>query len=112
MMYDNKPDGMAGNEDCGQMSAWFVISSLGLYAVDPVSARYDFGTPLFDRVEMKVSGDHKLTIEAKRQSAKSIYIRSVEWNGSPVSGLTVEHAQLVREATWVFHLVDDAPPVA
>ena len=81
-MYDNKPDGMAGNEDCGQMSAWFVISSLGLYAVDPVSARYDFGTPLFDRVELKVAGGRKLTIEAKRQSAKSIYIGSVEWNGS------------------------------
>jgi putative alpha-1,2-mannosidase len=50
-MYDNQPDGMAGNEDCGQVSAWFVISALGFYAVDPVSTRYDFGTPLFDRVE-------------------------------------------------------------
>jgi predicted alpha-1,2-mannosidase len=106
-MYDNKPDGMAGNEDCGQMSAWFVISSLGLYAVDPVSARYDFGTPLFDRVEMKVSGDRKLTIEAKRQSPKSMYVRSVEWNGSPVKGLTVDHAQLTKGGTLVFHLGDE-----
>src|SRR5271154_7039694 len=106
-MYDNKPDGMAGNEDCGQMSAWFVISSLGLYAVDPVSARYDFGTPLFDRVELKGIGGRKLTIEAKRQSAKSIYIRSVEWNGSPVNGLAVEHAQLAKGGTLVFHLVDE-----
>jgi predicted alpha-1,2-mannosidase len=108
-MYDNKPDGMAGNEDCGQMSAWFVISSLGLYAVDPVSARYDFGTPLFDRVEVKVAGDRKLTIEAKRQSAKSIYIRSVEWNGAPVKGLAVEHAQIVKGGTLVFHLMDEPP---
>jgi predicted alpha-1,2-mannosidase len=111
-MYDNKPDGMAGNEDCGQMSAWFVISSLGLYAVDPVSARYDFGTPLFDRVEVKGSGGRKLTIEAKRQSAKSIYIRSVEWNGSPVSGLSVDHAQLAKGGTLTFHLLDEAPAVA
>jgi putative alpha-1,2-mannosidase len=64
-MDDNKPDGMAGNEDCGQMSAWFVISSMGLFGVDPVSTQYDFGTPLFDRLEMKVAGDRKLSIEAK-----------------------------------------------
>jgi predicted alpha-1,2-mannosidase len=106
-MYDNKPDGMAGNEDCGQMSAWFVISSLGLYAVDPVSARYDFGTPLFDRVEIKISENKKLTIEANRQSVKSIYVRSVEWNGAPVKGLTVEHTQLVKGGTLIFHLVDE-----
>jgi putative alpha-1,2-mannosidase len=98
---------MAGNEDCGQMSAWFVISSLGLYAVDPVSARYDFGTPLFDRVELKVSGGRKLTIEAKRQSAKSIYVRSVEWNGSMVTGWTIEHSQLAKGGTLVFQLVDE-----
>jgi predicted alpha-1,2-mannosidase len=106
-MYDNKPDGMAGNEDCGQMSAWFVISSLGLYAVDPVSAKYDFGTPLFDRVQIKVSDNRTLTIEAKRQSPKSIYVRSVEWNGSPIKGLTVEHAQLTKGGTLVFHLGDE-----
>jgi predicted alpha-1,2-mannosidase len=111
-MYDNKPDGMAGNEDCGQMSAWFVISSLGLYAVDPVSARYDFGTPLFDRVELKVLGDRKLTIVAERQSAKSIYIRSVEWNGTSLNGLAIDHAQLIKGGTLVFHLVEEAPATA
>jgi predicted alpha-1,2-mannosidase len=111
-MYDNKPDGMAGNEDCGQMSAWFVTSSLGLYAVDPVSARYDFGTPLFDRVEIKVSENRTLTIEANRRSAKSIYVRSVEWNGLPIKGLTVEHAQLVKGGTLVFHLVDEPMSVS
>ena len=105
-MYDNKPDGMAGNEDCGQMSAWFVISSLGIYAVDPVSARYDFGTPLFDRAEIKVSQNRTLTIEAKRQSPKSIYVRSVEWNGTPIKGWTVEHALLIKGGALVFHLSD------
>jgi putative alpha-1,2-mannosidase len=48
-MYSNHLDGMAGNEDCGQMSAWYVLSSIGFYAVDPVSAQYVFGSPLFDR---------------------------------------------------------------
>ena len=109
-MYDNKPDGMAGNEDCGQMSAWFVISSLGLYAVDPVSAKYDFGTPLFDRVELTVAGNRKVTIEAKRDSAKSIYVQSVEWNGVPQKVMSVDHAQLVKGGHLVFHL-SDAPTI-
>lgn len=113
-MYDNKPDGLAGNEDCGQMSAWFCISSLGLYAVDPVSARYDIGTPLFDRVELTVGSGKKLVIEAKRDSAKSIYVRGVEWNGAEHKGLTVEHAQLVQGGRLVFYLGDapDSQPVA
>ncbi len=107
-MYDNKPDGMAGNEDCGQMSAWFVISSLGLYAVDPVSARYDFGTPLFDSIELTVGGDRRLVIEAKRQSPGSIYIKTVEWNGAAVDGLAIDHATLVQGGKLTFHL-GDAP---
>src|ERR1700745_142378 len=83
-MYDNQPDGTAGNEDCGQMSAWFVISSLGLYAGDPVSARYDFGTPLSDRVEIAIAGRRKLVVEAKRETPHSIYVESVAWNGTTV----------------------------
>jgi predicted alpha-1,2-mannosidase len=109
-MYDNKPDGMAGNEDCGQMSAWFVISSLGLYAVDPVSARYDFGTPLFDHVELTVGKGRKLILEAKRQSPGSIYIQSVAWNGATVKGLAVDHAKLAEGGRLTFHL-GDAPSV-
>jgi predicted alpha-1,2-mannosidase len=105
-MYDNKPDGMAGNEDCGQMSAWFVISALGLYAVDPVSAKYDFGTPLFDRVELTVGAGKKLVVEAKRQSPKSMYIERVTWNGAAQSGLQIDHAKLASGGTLVFQLTD------
>ena len=104
--YDNKPDGMAGNEDCGQMSAWFVISALGFYAVDPVSAKYDFGTPLFDHVEVTVAKGRKLIIQAKRESPSAIYIQSVTWNGSTMNGLAVEHAELSKGGTLVFHLGD------
>jgi predicted alpha-1,2-mannosidase len=105
-MYDNQPDGMAGNEDCGQMSAWFCISALGIYAVDPVSARYDFGTPLFDRVEMDLPAGRRLVIEAKRESAAAQYIQGVTWNGAAVSGLSIDHAGLTQGGTLVFHLVD------
>jgi putative alpha-1,2-mannosidase len=105
-MYDNQPDGMAGNEDCGQMSAWFVISALGLYAVDPVSARYDFGTPLFDHAEIQLNSGKKLIVEAKRESPKAIYIKSVTWNGGAISGLSIEHSRLVQGGVLVFHLGD------
>lgn len=107
-MYDNQPDGMAGNEDCGQMSAWFVISALGLYAVDPVSGRYDFGTPLFDRVEMSVGAEKTLVVEAQRQSAKSIYIDKVTLNGAEQAGAQIAHAELAKGGVLVFHL-GDAP---
>jgi predicted alpha-1,2-mannosidase len=106
-MYDNQPDGMAGNEDCGQMSAWFVISALGFYAVDPVSGLYDFGTPLFDRVEVDLAGGRTLMIEAKRESPKAIYIQSAEWNGVPVNGLSISHAQLMKGGTLIFHLKNE-----
>ena len=108
--YDNKPDGMAGNEDCGQMSAWFVISALGFYAVDPVSAKYDFGTPLFDRVEVTVGQDRTLHIEALRESPKAIYIRSVTWNGTPIKGLSIDHAALAQGGRLTYHL-GDSPAV-
>ena len=111
-MYDNQPNGMAGNEDCGQMSAWFCMSALGLYAVDPVSARYDIGTPLFDRVAIKVANGRTLTIQAKRQSPKSAYVASVEWNGHPIGGLSVAHADLVTGGSLVFHLTDAPAPMA
>lgn len=105
-MYDNKPDGMAGNEDCGQMSAWFVISALGLYAVDPVSARYDIGTPLFDHATLTVGSGRTLTVKAERQSPKSQYVHGVTWNGKPHSGLQIDHAQLVQGGTLIFKLGD------
>jgi predicted alpha-1,2-mannosidase len=105
-MYSNQPDGMAGNEDCGQMSAWFVISALGLYAVDPVSCRYDFGSPLFDRIEVALAAGRKLIIEAKRESPASAYIQSVKWNGAVMPGVSIAHADLAKGGSLVFQLAD------
>jgi putative alpha-1,2-mannosidase len=94
------------------MSAWFVISTLGLYAVDPVSTCYDFGTPLFDRVEVDLAGGRRLVIEAKRESPKALYIESAEWNGHAVGGLSVEHAQLMKGGTLVFYLKNEPTSTA
>src|SRR5438067_4056620 len=101
-MYDNQPDGLAGNEDCGQMSAWYVISALGFYAVDPVSGNYVFGTPLFDHASVELGSGKSLVIKAERSSPTDQYMQSIEFNGAPYSKLWFRHADIVNGATIVF----------
>jgi putative alpha-1,2-mannosidase len=103
-MYSNNPDGMAGNEDCGQMSAWYVLSAIGFYAVDPVSTHYVFGSPLFDRVTLSLAHGRKLVLEAKRQSSSSVYIESVQLNGKPHPNAWFTHAESLKVASWFFSL--------
>ena len=102
--YDDQPDGLAGNEDCGQMSAWYLISSLGFYAVDPVSGNYVFGTPLFERAEVQLEPGKTLVVEAKRNLPSDQYIQSVLFNGKPYTKLWFRHADVVSGATIVFTL--------
>ena len=101
-MYRDDPDGMAGNEDCGQMSAWFVLSALGFYSVDPVSGHYVIGTPLFDRVVVEVGRDKELMIEARRTAAEDKYIQSVTFNGKAYEKLWLDHADLARGGRLIF----------
>jgi len=103
-MYRAEPDGIAGNEDCGQMSAWYLMSALGLYAVDPVSARYVFGSPLFDRAQLQVAPGRELVIEARNNAPDHPYIQSVRWNGRPYSRVWISHAELARGGHLVFEL--------
>jgi predicted alpha-1,2-mannosidase len=106
-MYNNQPDGLAGNEDCGQMSAWYVISALGFYAVDPVSGNYVFGTPLFDRAEVEVGDGKRLVIRARRSSPEDKYISSVSLNGSPYSKTWFSHADIVNGGDIVFNMTSE-----
>jgi predicted alpha-1,2-mannosidase len=103
-LYDNAPDGLAGNEDCGQMSAWYVISALGFYAVDPVSGNYVFGSPLFDRAVVDLGGGRRLTVEAKRGSPADRYIQSVTFNGKPYEKVWFSHSQIARGGSIVFRM--------
>ena len=107
--YDDQPDGLAGNEDCGQMSAWYVISALGFYAVDPVSGNYVFGTPLFDRAEVELGSGKKLVVEAKRNSPGDQYIQSVTFNGKAYEKLWFRHADIANGATIVFTMGSSSP---
>ena len=103
-MYRNEPDGLAGNEDCGQMSAWYVMSALGLYAVDPVSGNYVLTSPLFDKATLTVTNGNKLVIEAKRPSPDAIYIHSVTINGKRSDKLWVSHAEIAHGGHILFEL--------
>jgi predicted alpha-1,2-mannosidase len=113
-MYGTNPDdGMSGNEDCGQMSAWFCMSALGFYPVDPVSGQYDIGTPLFDRMELRVGGGKTLSIEAQRESPGALYVKSVTLNGEPQTDWKLKHRDLTQGGRLVFTLVEDSslPPI-
>lgn len=101
-MYDNQPDGLAGNEDCGQMSAWYVMSALGFYAVDPVSGNYVFGTPLFDKATVQLGNVKNLVIEAKRTSPEDKYIQSALLHGKPYTKAWFSHSKIANGATIVF----------
>src|SRR6185295_20152553 len=103
-MYRAQPDGLAGNEDCGQMSAWYIMAALGLYCVDPVSGNYVFCSPLFERAEWRVAPGRTLTIEARNNSPDHPYIQSVSWNGAPHAEVWISHAALSQGGHLQFNL--------
>lgn len=105
-MYKNDPDGVIGNDDCGQMSAWFVFSALGFYPVDPVSALYVFGSPLFDEAQMRLGGGRRLTVRATGNAPDRPYVQSVTWNGRPWTRNWISHADLAQGGTLVFAMGD------
>ncbi len=100
--YRAAPDGLEGNEDCGQMSAWYVMSALGLYTVDPVSCVYVFGSPAVKSAEIALGNGKRLRIEAPANSADNIYVQSVAWNGKPWPRSWIHHDQLIRGGTLTF----------
>lgn len=103
-MYQAAPDGVIGNDDCGQMSAWFILSALGFYPVDPVSALYVFGSPLFETAEVDVGNGRSLRIQANGNGPGRPYIRSVSWNGTPWTKNWIAHAELVKGGKLVFEM--------
>ncbi|USI72743.1 GH92 family glycosyl hydrolase [Sphingomonas morindae] len=95
-MYKNDPDGIIGNDDCGQMSAWFIFSALGFYPVDPVEAVYVLGAPLFERARMRLGGGRHLEVLAPGNRPDTPYVQSVRWNGRPWARGWIGHATLAR----------------
>jgi len=103
-MYLNKPDGLCGNDDCGQMSAWYIFSSLGFYPVCHGSGQYAIGSPSVKQSIMQLGGGKKLTIIANNLSEKNIYIRSVTLNGKPLNKSIFKHSDIANGGELIFDI--------
>jgi predicted alpha-1,2-mannosidase len=102
--YHAEPDGMAGNEDVGQMSAWFLLSALGFYAVDPVSGNYVLGSPLVEHAVLEVNGGKRLEIEVKRSSPSDAYVQSFKLNGQSQQKAWFHHSEITQGGHIVLEL--------
>jgi predicted alpha-1,2-mannosidase len=109
-MYDNQPDGLAGNEDCGQMSAWYVMSAMGFYAVDPISGNYVFGTPLFEKVSVDLGHGKQFILEAERSSPSDKYIESITLNDSSYDKVWFRHEDLTSGCRFVLKMSSKPNP--
>ena len=95
-MYHDSVDGLSGNEDVGQMSAWYILSSLGFYQVEPAGGRYVFGSPLFNEASMNVGNGKTFRIIAHNNSKENMYIQSVRLNGKPYTRCYIDFKDIVR----------------
>ncbi len=100
--YLPKPDGLCGNDDCGQMSAWYIFSAMGFYPVDPISGEYVLGAPQIEKVTLSLPAGKTFTVEARNLSQKNKYVESVELNGQPLTGLTIRHQDIMNGGQLVF----------
>lgn len=103
--YKNSPDGLIGNEDCGQMSAWYVLSALGFYPVTPGLASYNLGTPLFKEATIKLENGKSFTVKAPNVSQSNFYVRSRRLNGKEMPwSLDLDHKAIMDGATLEFEM--------
>ena len=102
-LYHDRPDGLSGNEDVGQMSAWYVLSSLGMYEVEPAGGRYWFGIPLFDRAEVKVPGG-VFVVAAKNNTPENRYVQRITLDGKPYDKPYITHGEVMRGGVLEFEM--------
>lgn len=103
-LYFDLPDGLCGNEDCGQMSAWYVFNALGFYPVNPSSCMYVFGSPLFDHVKFEVNDGKTFEVITHNNSDKNMYIQSVKLNGKPYTKSYIIHNDIMNGGTLEFEM--------
>ena len=108
-MYHNDFDALSGNEDVGQMYAWYILSSLGIYQVEPAGGRYMFGSPLFDKAVVNVGQGKTFTIIAHNNSAKNVYVQQIKLNGRPYKKLYIDSKDIVSGGTLEFFMTDKRP---
>jgi predicted alpha-1,2-mannosidase len=102
--YRNEPNGIAGNEDCGQMSAWYIFTAMGFYPLNPVSGDYMIGSPLFRRFTLRLANGRRFTVLAPHNSAANVYIQSARLNGRPLDIPVLTHRQLEAGGVLEFEM--------
>jgi putative alpha-1,2-mannosidase len=103
-LYNDTRDGLCGNDDCGQMSAWYVFGAMGFYPVNPASGEYAIGSPLFPKVVLHTGGAKPFTVEAKNVSKSNKYIQSATWNGKPYPYSYIRQKQIEQGGTLIFYM--------
>jgi len=100
--YANLPSGIDGDDDCGQMSAWYLFTALGFYPVNPASGDYMIGSPLFDKMSLRLANGKTFTVSAKGNSSSNVYIQSATINGKPLSIPVIRYEDLMQGASLEF----------
>ncbi len=101
-MYSIQPDGLSGNEDCGQMSSWYVLSSMGLYQIAPGNPYYEFGRPIMDQATLKLENGKQFTIKCINNSAENLYIQDIMLNGKRIDQHYISHETIMAGGTLEF----------
>ena len=104
--YKNAPNGHCGNEDCGQMSSWYIFSSLGFYPVNPAQGIYSFGTPLHDKATIHLENGRSFMVSAENNSDTNKYIQSISLNGKKINQSYISHKTIMEGGELVFVMGD------
>ncbi|GAB3574173.1 GH92 family glycosyl hydrolase [Spirosoma luteolum] len=105
-LYASRPDGLCGNEDVGQMSAWYVLSAMGFYPVNPANGLYVFGSPVFDEVTLNLDAGRTFRIRVKNNSARNRYIQRMRLNGKPYTRSYLRHSDILAGGDLVIEMGD------
>lgn len=104
--YQNKINGLCGNDDCGQMSAWYIFTCMGFYPVNPCGGEYIFGAPQLPRISVNLSSGKKFTILSKNLSKKNQYVSKVLLNGKEINNYRITHSDIIDGGTLVFEMTN------
>ena len=108
-LYRPTPDGLCGNEDCGQMSAWYILSALGLYSLAPGSMAYDLGSPIVEEAKIHLGTGSQLEVIAHNNSKENVYVDRILWNGSPLDRLYIMHKEIAKGGKLEFFMTSEEP---
>ncbi|MCB0663523.1 MAG: glycoside hydrolase family 92 protein, partial [Saprospiraceae bacterium] len=109
--YSDQPDGLSGNEDCGQMSAWYIMNALGLYQVAPGQPKFDIGSPFVKNATIQLENGKSISIEVENQGAENVYVEEVSWNGTSLPSWQIAYQDLIEGGTLHFTMTASAEKV-